>query len=571
MPEHVEAYLKSKLWTYSSSAGSENFIVSTCPVCLDTGSHFGIHKTLGLWQCFKCEKSGNLYTLKREMGDIAEPKQFAPNETEVDIPISLVQALTNSLMHNPSACQYLQNRGIHEATARHFQLGLAQESYGLQLTIPYLSESGDCHGFKFRSLPPQKKFFKITPGAQLPLFNQDAVKSESTVLLTEGEFDCIILWQMGYRNCISIPMGAGSFKPEHWDTLSGKRRIYILFDNDKAGKKGARKIAERLDASRCYEVLTPGCKDVNEFYLSGGTKDQLDYLIENAKPYGTPTTYGTIQALQELASNLGQEGELISGPVYPWAKVRELFGPMAPGEMSVILGAPGVGKTSYVMQVLAYAAKVCSSPSLLLCLEMPIFRLSQLLVSQTIGCDRGNVSNADIVNAMTHLMNSPLYISRRPKMMDWDSIRELLVAAIRRFGIEVWAFDNIQFLCRGDNMVQSVGKASQQLKMLAEETNTHCLVVSHQRKGSEKGIATQFDAIWSQALSADADAMHSIFRKPIIDSTKTLNADGYDGATATYDSKTIIHAAKTRYGGGGGTVLELNGACGRFDEFNSRP
>lgn len=569
MPEKVEAYLKSKFWTYSSSSGSENFTVQTCPICQDERGKFGIHKTLGLWQCFHCDRSGNLYTLKRELGDISEPKPFSPDEDEVDIPLQQVRNFTASLMGNPQACQYLQDRGLDEDTVRHFQLGLGQDQYGKWLTIPYLSEREGCQGIKFRSLPPQRKAFKITEGAKLPLFNQDAIKDESTVLLTEGEFDCLTLWQMGYRNCVSVPNGAGNFKPEHWDTLSGKKRIYILFDNDRPGKKGAKKIAERLDASRCYEVLTPGCKDVNEFYGSGGTKEQLDYLIENAKAYGKRITYSIAEALLELGRCIDEDGEMVNGPVYPWQGVRELFGPMGKEEMTVVLGPPGVGKTSYILQVLTYAARYCSTPAYLLCLEMPIGRLSTTVIGQVIGADRKHITSANNTQAMIELIHSPLYLARRPPEMTWESVRELLVSSIRRFGIEVWAFDNVQYLCRGDNMVQEVGKVSRELKMLAEETGTHCIVVSHQRKGSEKGIATQSDAIWSQALSADADAMHAIYRKLIIDSGRALDADDYTGSSATYEAKTIIHAAKSRYSEGGGTRLEFNGPCGRFDEFNS--
>lgn len=560
----VEEYLQQKGWDYKNS-GNDNYAVKICPVCQDDRWHFGIHKTLGLWRCVNgtCGADGNLHTLKKHLGDIIETKKFSPEVEETSsIPLSKITALELALAQSSHAQDYLTARGINKVTSTLFRLGLGTDTRGDWLAIPYLT-NGECIDVKYRLLPPGKKQFTKEPGVSPCLYNIDAIKKESTVFLTEGELDCISMCQLGFLNTVSVPLGCGTFKPEHWDALAGKSKIYFLFDKDMAGKKGAQRIAERLDPSRCFDVDLPGANDVNEFLVNGGTREQLDYLIEHSKPYGKPAAYNVMQALEELGQNL-EQGELIEGPVFPWEGVRNLFGPMAPEETTIILGVAGVGKTSYALQAITYVARVCKTPALLLCLEMPIHRLAQLLVAQTTGCDRGTVTSGHITQAMIALYGVPLYLARRPSTMDWDAIHELLVASIRRFGVKVWVFDNIQFLCRGHDMVQSVGIASQKLKMLAEETKTHGIVISHPRKIEPGAVPSMYDAAWSQALAADADAIHVVHRKQITTTARIAQRDDFTGAVATFEDKVIVHAAKTRYGGGGGTVLRLLGPSGRF-------
>ena len=560
--EKVKEYLEAKGWSYKPS-GTENLVIAVCPLCSDEKWHFSIHEKLGLWRCFKCEAAGNLYTLKRQLGDVVEPQQFSPIvEEPTAISPSRIAEFQRSLHPQSVGWSYLLGRGLQPETIEHFRLGLAVDAQGYWLVIPY-SWQGEFVDVKYRSLPPAAKAFKKEPGPPPCMYNQDAIKGQDGVFITEGEVDCMTLWQLGYQNVASVPLGCSSFKPEYWDALADKRRIYLLFDNDVPGQRSAKQIAERLDPSRCYKVVFPGVKDVNEFICCGGTREQLDYLLTESRPYGAPTTYGVIQAIRELSVNL-EQGPLIEGPTFPWSGVAELFGPMAAGEMSVVLGAAGVGKTSYTLQILTHVAKVCQLPALLMCLEMPIHRLAQLLVAQTTLFDRRAIQAEQVIEAMATLHGVPLYLARRPSAIDWDSVREVLLVAIRRFGIRVWAFDNIQFLCRSSDMVQAVGKASRNLKFLAEETGTHVIVVSHPRKSQEGTIPSMYDPVWSQAISADADSIHSVYRRPIIDSARAAQQPSYAGASATYEDRTVIHAAKTRYGGGGGTVLWLHGPSGQF-------
>jgi len=563
MPEQVKEYLDHKEWTYRDSA--DNFSVQICPFCADERYHFNIHKTLGLWRCVKCDASGNLFTLKKTLGDIEPPQRVFEIAVEASlVAVDKVTRFCRNLTPGSGGWQYLVSRGLEPRTIQHFRLGCDATANGNWLTIPYLM-NGDCQDIKYRTLPPLPKGFRKESGTNPGLFNEEAIKGKTEVLLVEGELDCISLWQMGYDNVVSVPLGAGTFKPEHWDALADKLKVFVIFDPDMVGKRGANKLAQRLDPARCYQVILPGVKDANEFLLNGGTREQLDYILESAKPFGTPTTYSAQEALAELSVNLAESGEVVEGPTFPWQGVQDLFGVMGYGEMTVILGTSGVGKTSYALQLLTHVAKSCQIPALMFCLEMPLLRLMQLLVSQTTFCDRKELNPERVAEAVAALYGVPLYFAKRPRELTWELISEVLMLSIKRYGVKVWVFDNLHFMIRSTNMVQEIGIASQRLKMLAEETGTHGIVVCHPRKPKEGGIPDQYDAAWSQAISADADSMQVVFRQLQFGSKKVTDAD-YVSSKATYEDRVIIQAAKTRYGGGGRTVLWLHGPSGTFLE-----
>ncbi len=70
-------YIREKGFDHQVTAGQ--VILKRCLFCGDEGSHFYIDPGAeGLFFCHKCQKRGNLFTLKRHFGDIP-PKPCSGN------------------------------------------------------------------------------------------------------------------------------------------------------------------------------------------------------------------------------------------------------------------------------------------------------------------------------------------------------------------------------------------------------------------------------------------------------------------------------------------------------------
>lgn len=81
------------------------------------------------------------------------------------------------------------------------------------------------------------------------LFPLDKIKNKSHLILVEGLFDMLNLWQCGYTNTVCI-FGTNNFKQEKARILddAGCKRATIFMDADVSGRKAAEAIQSLLEA-----------------------------------------------------------------------------------------------------------------------------------------------------------------------------------------------------------------------------------------------------------------------------------------------------------------------------------
>jgi DNA primase len=83
----------------------------------------------------------------------------------------------------------------------------------------------------------------------------------------------MLLDQLGYR-AVSMTAGAGSWKDDWARFFTHVRDIYLLFDNDKAGREGAAKVHATLRRAKIV-TLPEGVKDVGELWATGSAASWL--------------------------------------------------------------------------------------------------------------------------------------------------------------------------------------------------------------------------------------------------------------------------------------------------------
>ena len=127
---------------------------------------------------------------------------------------------------------------------------------------------------KVRALE-QKSWQRVDPaGGGWGLFGFHTVPKDATeVVLTEGEYDAMAVWQATGRPAISLPNGCRSLPMEVLPMLEKFQKVYLWMDNDGPGQEGAKQFAQKIGLNRCYMVQPPQdgppCKDANEALLKG--------------------------------------------------------------------------------------------------------------------------------------------------------------------------------------------------------------------------------------------------------------------------------------------------------------
>jgi hypothetical protein len=165
--------------------------------------------------------------------------------------------------------------------------------------IPFFRD-GKKIGEKFRTLGKEKKFFQEKGGEQC-FYNLDVFaevkhftpheRTITEIIITEGEMDCIIATQCGYR-AVSVPSGANEKPVEGEDSakfefLTDFPHLCVAVlatDNDAPGHVLRQDLGLRLGWHRCKWVQYPkGCKDLNEVYTKFGKKGVDKVLKEKTR------------------------------------------------------------------------------------------------------------------------------------------------------------------------------------------------------------------------------------------------------------------------------------------------
>ena len=207
---------------------------------------------------------------------------------------------------------WLRKRGITDSVIDAFSISVGDVLH-LRLSeaiiIPVRHVDGT-HSFnKYRRNPLEgnvKPKYLYDRGGKITLFGADhVVKSITTgigkpIVITEGELDTLVCWSLGIP-AVSSTGGAQSFQ-EEWVELLNRYEVYICFDNDEAGHKGAVKVLSFLPDAKVIFIPKniPDVKDISDYVARGG---DFHALMRSARSY---PDLETVEAEKEsIAANWG--------------------------------------------------------------------------------------------------------------------------------------------------------------------------------------------------------------------------------------------------------------------------
>lgn len=195
------------------------------------------------------------------------------------------------------------NKVYSDATLRHFGIGQSEHGGEPCLVIPINDRLQKLYFWKRLRKSDRWQHY---PGGKGLLVGQ--IEDTEEVLLCEGEWDFLTLWDRGFRSLATGTTGAASFPKKYAELFKGKEAI-IVYDRDKAGHDGARRSADILRefarsvkiAELPEEVGEHG--DVSDYFhkLGRTAADFYEEVLQEANPY-EPEKEDEAQLMVELES-----------------------------------------------------------------------------------------------------------------------------------------------------------------------------------------------------------------------------------------------------------------------------
>lgn len=318
-----------------------------CPKCSaerkkKTDPCLSVDIAKGAFNCHNCGWSG--YGKEQELEEKEYSKPQFNNRTQ------LSEKLVN----------WFFTRGISQSTLINFKITESNE------WMPQSGKSENCINFNyFRSgelvnikYRNGRKQFKLFKDAELIMYNIDSIFSENSCIICEGEMDALSWHEAGFKNVVSVPNGASknqkmSFIDNCWKYFENKDKFYLSTDNDEPGIRLRDELIRRFGAEKCFKIDYSGLKDANELLLEKGI-DALKIAIEEAKEIPIEGIF-SIKDIEEDLDDLYLNG-LPSGDRTGDNQLDDHIGFM-PGELTVITGIPGHGKSIYLDQISIGLAK----------------------------------------------------------------------------------------------------------------------------------------------------------------------------------------------------------------------
>lgn len=329
-------------------AGATGQCYTTCPQCSEGRKKrnvrcLSVNIDRGFWNCHHCGWTGSLFSQDDK------PKEYRRPEPRKPAPLP------------EDWMGYFAKRGIGPDVIEQFEMGFGEEF------VPQLGDRRPCIYWpyyrgdelvnrKWRRHDLRDRYLFMEKGAERILFNLNSLREVTRAIVCEGETDCMSFRVAGFHAVVSVPNGAPapntaryesqfSFLESDEGLLRPLTDIVLAGDNDEAGHKLNVELARRLGVERCRVIQWPDdCKDANEVLVKKGP-GVLEKLVVDAAPIPISGVVG-IQDLRDSVFRLYDQG-LLRGVSTGWASLDPFF-TVLPGDLTLVGGIPGHGKTQWV-------------------------------------------------------------------------------------------------------------------------------------------------------------------------------------------------------------------------------
>lgn len=363
------------------------------------------------------------------------------------------------------------------------------DQIGAVAAFPY-RRGGKPYAAKFRAV--EQKGWRSTQGVSRGLYNEEVLHAgQGPIVITEGEIDCLSVMQAGYMRAVSLPDG--------WTVDGGKREclveaeaalrkapyIIVAGDNDEAGESLPKTVANILTGHDVRFAKWPdGCKDANDVLVRFGEGELARCLTEATRidPPG-----GIITGISDLPPLPARRVLRVGMKPFDYTLAFEV------GAMSVGTGTPGMGKSTFTTFAAYHVAMNEGARVGFLSFETHPHRTRDhlcMLYAGRVWADMTPNQQAEVGCVLDrHFRIVHRTYDEGAHNLGW--LKQMVYALAVRDNCKMVIIDpwnELEHLPEpGESMTAYINFALQQIRVWAEQYDTHICVIAHPRKMNTEG------------------------------------------------------------------------------------
>lgn len=529
---------------------------TVCPQCSDTRRNrkdpcLSVDIDEGVFNCHNCGWKG---TAKE---NIMKKDYTVPD-------------FNNTTLSDKTLNYFTEVRKISKATVLRYKITENTDSSGKTWINFNYFRNEKLVNIKFRSAA---KEFRMSSGAELIFYGLDLIEGFKECIICEGEFDALSFYEAGCFSVVSVPNGAskGSQKLEYldncWKYFEDKEKIILATDNDLPGLSLREELARRLGKEKCFILSYPeGCKDANDILIKLG-KESLLEAVKDAFEYpleGISQVQDFEDKVDDLYINGLKKGETAGFPDF------DKLISFRPGELTVITGIPGSGKSEFTDQVIMKLAfkgwkwgmfSAENQPA-----ELHVAKLAEKYIGKSFyGSNEDYRMTPDELGKAKYFINEHFYfVNIEENNLTLDALLQKLKELVTRKGINGFLMDPWNYvehkIPTGYTETQYISEALTKVCRAAKVLNVHIFLVAHPTKikKDKEGnfeIPTLYDIAGSANWFNKADNGMCVYR------------DFQNNAVSVYIQKIRFK----NVGKIGSARFEWDKFTGRYNELSESP
>lgn len=503
-------------------------LLALCPFHDEKSPSFKVSQQKQLYKCFGCGKSGDSISFIMEHNkvnyiqaikvlaemyhiDLIDEEPYLPNRV-------YVKPTPPKIKVTDIVKDYFAARKINSDTTNYFRITSVNEWMPKAkkevetICFPYYKHD-ELINIKYRA---KDKDFKLFKDAERIFYNIDSTIGKDYVVITEGEIDCMSVYQSGGKSVISVPNGASKgvqnldYLNNCFDWFKNMVQIILFVDNDECGLLLRDELARRFGFDRCLRVEYPeGCKDANDVLIKHG-EQKIKEMIKNAKEFPIEGVFSMDDLYEDVNNyyvNGYPQGLKVGIPDF------DDYMSFMLGQFTTITGLPGSGKSEFTDWIVTEAAKNHSWKTAICSFEnqpasLHVTKIMEKFIGKSFARrfnDEDRISPTELIEAVSFVGSNFHFININKVTVTLEGILEKIKELVLRYGVRFAVIDPwnyIEHKRNGMTETDYVSECLTKIKAFCLTHNVHLILIAHPVKMAKVGGKYEVPTLYNISGSA---------------------------------------------------------------------